>query len=203
MLQTTVRRALTSGFLGDLVEDGPRRARPARIASPSINGVSSNRLGRAFGYSGEVPLPAAAQGAAYEAQVIVGGPVFFGILGNPYSYALYGGNTVAEGALGTSQDLPFGALGEFFDMATGLCVEIFNEKDTAITNHFGDRVAYTTVVSPAGVPIGGLVALPPDASAPPAGYVVIPNARLVRTFDMAASPAGVPVSMLSVIQLTQ
>jgi len=201
MLQTTVRRAYTSGFAGQLLEDGPRRARPARIMSSNGPG-NSNAMGRAFGYNAEVFPPVAdANGVAYEATVVLGGEVFFGILGQPTSYALYGNDTL--GTLGASEELPYGALGEFFDMATALCVEIFNEKDTAITNNFGDRIAYTTVVSPAGVPVGGLIALPPDDSAAPAGYVVIPNARLVRTFDMAASPAGVPVVALSVIQLTQ
>lgn len=202
MLQQTVRRAYTSGFNGQLVEDGPRRARPGRIVAPT-NPLFQNSMGRAFGFVGEIVLPDSAEnGVGYVSEVQLGGPVFFGILGQPTSYALFG---TAGDTLGAADDLPDGSVGEFFDMATGLCVQIFNEKDTAITNHFGDRIAYMAgaAASPAGVPPGGLIALPPDASAAPAGYIVIPNARLVRTFDMAASPAGVPVVALSIIQLTQ
>ena len=201
MLQTIVRRGYTGGFAGQLVEDGPRRARPARIAGDDP--LSPNAMSRAFGYTGEVPAPGSVEaGLAYVAQVTVGGENFFGILGEPYSYVL-NGNAVT-GPLGASESLPDGYVGEFFDMATGLCVEIFNETNAAISNHFGDRIAYATVLDSAvGVPMGGLICLPPDATPAPAGYAVIPNARLVRSFDMAASAAGAPVSGLAIIQLTQ
>jgi hypothetical protein len=201
MLQTTVRRAYTSGFAGQLIEDGPRRARPARIAGDDP--LSRNHISRAFGWTGEIPVAgSAADGTAYEAIVTVGGENFFGILGSPQSYALYG--DALGNSLGASLNLPDGSVGEFFDMATGIVVEIFNETNAAISNHYGDRIAYATVLDAAvGVPMGGLICLPNDASAAPAGYAVIPNAKLVRPFDMIASPPNTPVMALAVIQLTQ
>jgi hypothetical protein len=199
MLQTTVRRAYTGGFPGQLVEDGPRRARPARIVGDDP--LSPNHMSRAFGWTGELPPPAnvAEAGVAYVAQVTVGGENFFGILGEPQSYALYGG---LGGTLDASLNLPDGSVGEFFEMATGIVVEIFNETNAAISNHYGDRIAYATALDSAvGVPMGGLICLPPDASPAPAGYAIIPNAKLLRPFDMVASPPNVPVVALAVIQL--
>jgi hypothetical protein len=200
MLQTTVRRAYTGGFAGQLVEDGPRRARPGRIVGDDP--LSRNHVSRAFGWTGELPPPAntAEAGVAYVAEVTVGGENFFGILGVPQSYALYG--DALGNSLGASLNLPDGAVGEFFEMATGIVVEIFNETNAAISNHYGDRIAYATVLDSAvGVPMGGLICLPNDASAAPAGYAVIPNAKLIRPFDMVASPPNVPVVALAVIQL--
>lgn len=200
-LQKTVQRAYTTAFAGQLVEDGPRRARPARILT--ADPANPNRMSRAFTWGGELAQAPASPGLGYVAEVQVGGDTnqFFGILGQPYSYAMFGS---AGNSLAPSQDLPAGALGEFFDMATALCVEIFNEDAGARSNHFGDRIAFAAApVAAVGIPTGGLIALPPDDSAAPAGYIVIPNARLVRPMDLAAAGPGAPVSALGIIQLTQ
>jgi len=199
MLQTTVRRAYTGGFAGQLVADGPRRAKPGRIMSDAGNAMS-----RAFGWLGEEPNPGDPQaGTANVATVEVGGDVFFGVLGQPTSYALFG--TVGD-TLGASNELPEGSLGEFFDMVTGMIVEVFNET-TAVKNiEFGNGVAYvsgatTAGENPQGVPVGGLVTF--TGATAPAGMTAIPNARVVSGTAAPASAAGDPESVLVVIQLTQ
>ncbi len=203
MLQTTVRRAYTGGFAGQMSADGPRRAKPGRIQSDTVGtdaAKSTNRMSRAFGYISDYPNPTDIQaGTGYVATVTVGGNKFFGILGHPQHYALYG---VAGDTLAPSMDLPKGAEGEFFDMCTGLIVEVFNEA-TAIKNiTFGDQVAYITGVDPQGVPLGGIIAVPAGGNAP-AGSVLIPNARFMQTLSIPASAAGAPVSGLATVQLTQ
>jgi hypothetical protein len=202
-LQTVVNRAYTGGFAGQLSADGPRRAKPGRIMSPTVGAdaaQSTNRMSRAFGYLSDNPSPTDPQaGTGYVANVVVGGNKFFGILGQPTSYALYG---KAGDTLAASMDLPLGAVGEFFDMATGLIVEAFNET-TAVKNiTFGDQVAYITGVDPQGVPLGGLITVP-AGSAAPAGSTLIPNARVMTTLSIAASAPVAPKSALIVVQLTQ
>lgn len=202
-LQTTVRRAYTTGFAGQLSADGPRRAKPGRIASPTIGAdaaKSTNRMSRAFGFLSDFPSPGAPnESTGYVATVTVGGNKFFGILGQPTSYALFGS---AGDSLAPSMDLPLGAVGEFFDMATGLIVELFNETVAAKNVTFGDGLAYVTGVDAQGVPLGGLVSFP-AAGAAPAGSVLIPNARVMSTLQIPASAVGAPVSSLVVVQLTQ
>ncbi len=202
-LQQTVRRAYTTAFAGQLTADGPRRAKPGRIQSPTVGAdaaKSTNRMSRAFGYLSDFPSPTDPQvGAGYVATVEVGGDNFFGILGQPTSYALFGS---AGNSLAASQDLPIGAVGEFFDMATGLCVELFNETTAAKNVTFGDGLAYVTGVDAQGVPLGGLISVPAGDPAP-AGATLIPNARVMNTLTIAASAAGAPVSALAIVQLTQ
>jgi hypothetical protein len=202
-LQQTVRRAYTGGFAGQLSADGPRRAKPGRIQSDTIGAdaaKSTNRMSRAFGFLSDFPSPTDSfAGTGYVATVTVGGANFFGILGQPTSYALFGS---AGNSLAPSQDLPKGAVGEFFDMATGLIVELFNETTAAKNITFGDGVAYVTGADAQGVPLGGLITFPAGGSAP-AGSVAIPNARVMNTLSMVASAAGAPVSALAVVQLTQ
>ncbi len=205
--QQSVLRQYTTGFPGEIVRDGPQRAKPARIVSETIGtdpGASTNRISRAFGYSSEV----AAQGstrAAMEAQVVVGGAVFFGVLGHPKHYALNG--TAAGGSLAPSLDLPKGALGEFFDMATGLVAELFNHTGGSLNINYGDQVAFV----PAGIsaannamelPYGALIALPPGAAVP-TGMVLIPNARVINPITLGASAVDALVSGYTLIQLTQ
>lgn len=205
--QSTVRRAMTTGFPGEVVRDGPTRAKPARITSVSVGvdpGLSTNRISRAFGYSGEVPATGTTV-SAIEQTVDVGGDVFFGILGHPKHYALNG--TIAGGPLAASQDLPQYALGEFFDMATGLIAEMYNETAGAKTMTFGDQVAYvkktiTAPQNPLALPYGALISLAPGAAAP-AGFAIIPNARVVNTETLAASALGALVLGYNIVQLTQ
>jgi hypothetical protein len=203
-LQTTVQRAYTTGFAGQLVNDGPRRAIPARITSPSVGtdpAASTNRMSRAFGYSGEVAATGTTV-AAREITAAVGGTAFAGILGHPQHYALYGSN---GNALTPSMDLAYGELGELFTMFTGLIVELFNETTAAKAGAYDDQIAYAPNNIPGAdnlqfIPYGGLISVP-AGSAAPTGFILIPGAKLINAFSLGASAAGAPVSGLSIIQL--
>ena len=205
--QTTVRRQYTTGFPGEIVRDGPTRGKPARISSVSVDidpGLSTNRISRAFGWSADIPATGSTV-SAMESQVDVGAPNFFGILGHPKHYALTG--TVNGGPLDASIDLPQYALGEFFDMATGMVVEMFNDTDATKTVNFGDQVAYvsnaiTALENPLALPYGALISVAAGDSIP-AGFVGIPNARVINPESLAASALGALVSGSNIIQLTQ
>lgn len=204
--QSTVRRQYTTGFPGEIVRDGPTRAKAGRIASATVGvdpGASTNRVSRAFGFTSDMP----ASGTTYSAMegiVSVGAPVFYGILGNPKHYALSG--TTAGGSLAASLDLPIGTEGEFFDMGI-IVAELFNETTGAKTTNFGDQVAFvpssiSTGNNPLALPYGALVSVA-AGSAAPTGMILIPNARVTNPESLAASGAGALVSGYTVIQLTQ
>lgn len=203
-LQTTVQRAYVPGFAGQIVRDGPKRAKIAKIISATIGadpGASTNRISRAFGYSQELPTLGSSP-VQQEAEVIVGGANFFGILGHPQRYALYGS---AGNALAASYDLPQGEVGEFFDMVTGLMAEIFNFTTGAETPTYGDPVGYVPssisgANNPLALPYGALVTWAKGASVP-TGILQIPNAEIVVPMSLAASGAGALVSGTTVIQL--
>jgi hypothetical protein len=208
--QQTVNRQYTTGFAGELVEDGPKRARPARIAALPVGALATgpNRISRAFGYAadiGTVGMAASITEASRSMEVQVGGKVFYGILGHPKHYALFGS---ADGSLAPSYDLPNGAEGEFFDMATGLVVEVINHTTAAATVTYGDNVGYVpndmaVADNPLGLPAGALVTWPGDSGPPPTGIVGIPNARVVNAVSMGASAVGALVAATTIIQLTQ
>lgn len=209
MFQSTVQRNYTIGFAGQVLKDGPLRAKAARITSATVGtdpAASTNRISRAFGYAGEMPSVGTTQ-AMLDAKVAVGGPTFFGVLFHPKHYALLG--TVSGGPLAASYDLPQDSEGEFTDMVTGLVAELFNETTSSKTMNFGDQVAYcpNNIASPGtnnaqAVPYGGLISVAAGASVP-TGFILIPNARIINTSTIGASAAGAAVSGLSVIQLTQ
>src|SRR5579862_4814814 len=114
--QSTVYRQYNTGSPGEIVRDGPKRAKIGRISSATVGadpGASTNRVSRAFGWSSDMPATGTTY-SAMEGVVAVGAPVFYGILGNPKHYALSG--TTSGGSLAASMDLPQGAEGEFFDM---------------------------------------------------------------------------------------
>lgn len=206
MFQKTVGRNYTTGFPGDIVRDGPYRAKPGRIKSPTVGtdpGASTNRISRAFGFANDLPGTGITE-AALAVEVIVGGPIFYGVLGHPKHYALYGG---ATGPLSPTLDLPTGVNAEFFDMVTGLVGELFNETTAVKAVNFGDSIAYlssaaTALQNPQALPYGALISVAPGAAAP-AGFVLIPNARVMSDFSLTASAAGALVSGDAIIQLTQ
>lgn len=204
MLQTTVQRAYALGFAGQIINDGPKRAKPARIVSATVGtdpAASTNRISRAYGYSQEVPELGNSP-VVREAEVIVGGANFFGILGHPQHYVLYGS---AGNSLAASYDLPQGAEGEFFDMVTGMAVELFNFTTSAETANYGDQVAYvpsniTTANNPLALPYGALI-LVAAGQAAPTGTILIPNAKVIVPVALAASAAGALVSAVAGISI--
>lgn len=205
MFQSSVNRNFTSGFPGEFAKDGPHRLKPARIASDTLGtdaGKSTNRIARAFGYAGEGDLTGQTF-AMQNPEVVVGGPIFYGLLAHPKHYALYG---VVGDTLGASYDLPKGVNAEFADMAV-LFIELFNETTAAKPVSYGDGIAYvsnstTSAQNPLGLPLGALVSFPAGSSAP-AGFTVIPNARVINQSTLVASAAGSLVSSFTIGQLTQ
>jgi hypothetical protein len=205
MFQTKVYRNYTTGFPGEIVRDGPTRAKPARIDSATTGvdpGFSTNRISRAFGYSADNSVSGQTMGALSQT-VIVGGPKFFGVLIHPKHYVLNGG---PGGSLSPSLDLPQGYEGEFCDMGI-IVAELFNESAASKTTNYGDGVAYVpsnvTVGNNAqALPFGALFSVPAGAAAP-TGMVLIPNARVVNVETLAASAAGALISAYTIIQLTQ
>jgi hypothetical protein len=211
-LQQNVNRNYTTGFPGAIVRGGPHRAKSARITSATLGtdpGASTNRVSRAFGWTGEQgevggTTPTTGVVPAEVPEVIVGGAVFFGILGARLHYALHGD---AASALDPSLDLPQYSEGEFFDMVTGLVVQLFNETTAVKAMAYGDGVAFvpssiSTGNNPLALPYGALVSVP-AGSAAPTGMILIPNARIMTPQSLTASAAGTLVLANGIVQLTQ
>lgn len=204
--QKQVYRQFTTGFPGDIVRDGPQRANPARIASDNT-GLSQNSFGRAYGFNSDqsdIGSGMTKTLAAFDFDVKVGGTNFYGILGHPKHHALYGG---PDGALSPTDILPIGSEGEFFDMVTGMVVEIFNNTNAALNVIRGWPVAYVPnniagADNTFNIPYGGLVAYDP-AGAVPTGMIAIPTAKVVDSVSLAGSATGAAVSTYTIIQLTQ
>lgn len=199
MFQQAVQRQYTTGFVGDIVRDGPLRARVARILSET-----GNVVGRAFGYSedlsqlGEGPVKTI---AAECPGVIVGGANFFGLLFHPKHYASRGGSA---GPLSPTLELPVGSEGEFTYMCTGVVVELVNQTNAAVNVPFGAGVAYALAGSadlPAGIEAGMLIAFTGDEA--PAGFQAIPNARVANAIPIGASTADALAVGNTFIELTQ
>lgn len=209
MLQTTVKRAYTTGFAGQIVRFGPQRSKMARILSATVGtdpAASTNRMSRVFGYSADesmIPGSGSTTLAADAPGVVLGGTDYFGILGHPERYALYGN---AGNSLAPSVDLPQGTEGEMFDMVTGMVMEIFNPTTGAVTMNYGDTIAYV----PAGIsganntmviPIGGLVYVP-KGNAIPTGMLAVPgNPIVVSPVPLGASAVGAAVSTYAIVQI--
>jgi len=202
--QSTVYRQYTTGFPGEVAKDGPLRAKPARIASATIGedpGKSTNRISRAFGWSAELD-PTGNTIAATGAEVVVGGPRFYGVLFHSKHYALYG--TVEGGPLASSMDLPQGANAEFADMVI-MHAEVFNHTTGAKSIAYGDALAYvpssiTTENNPLALPYGALISY---SGALPAGMIAIPNSRVINPVSLSASAVDALVSTYTTVQLTQ
>lgn len=204
-LQTTVKRAYTTGFQGQIVRFGPTRGKVARIVSATVGtdpAASTNRMSRVFGYSADGSVEGSTLAADLDL-VVLGGTDFYGILGHPERYALYG---QAGNSLAPSIDLPQGTEGEFFDMFTGMVCEIFNSTTGAVTMNYGDTLAYVPVgISGANnttvIPIGGLVYVPAGGSVPTGMLAVPGNPKIVTQTPLGASAVGAPVSALAIVQM--
>lgn len=209
MFQQTVGRNFTTGFPGDIVRDGPQRAKPARIVSDNT-GLSQNVISRAFGFKSDQSLPVV-NGVttqtlgAFNYEVGVGGANFYGVLGHPKHYVLKG--TAAGGPLAATITLPRYTEGEFFDMVTGMVVELFNHTTGTVNVAFGWELFYVLdtadgTANPNNIPFGGIIALAPG-SATPTGFGKIPNGRVINPVSLAASSPTAQVSTYTIVQLTQ
>lgn len=118
MFQSTVRRFLADGVVGESAYDGPRRAAPFIIRSED---PENNVIGRAFTVVSEGVAQAGGEG------------VFAGLLANPKVYSTSG--TAAGGALAATYTLANEKIGEFVTM------DIFNVELDGPAN-IGDLVQY-------------------------------------------------------------
>ncbi|QDH49615.1 hypothetical protein KYLE_34 [Pantoea phage Kyle] len=207
MFQQKVNRNYPTGFPGDIVRDGPKRAKPGRIGSANdVANGNTNRISRVFGYASDQSY-SGQNGqvktlGAFNTEVTLGGANFYGVLGHPKHYVLYGGQ---DGALSATYDLPQYFEGEFFDMVTGLVAEIFNFGTTAQSIQYGAQLYYVPVglaANPNKIPLGALVAVNPGDTAPE-GLLPIPNSMVTNPVDLAASSATAAVNTWTIIQLTQ
>lgn len=205
--QRKVNRAYTTGFPGDVIMDGPLRARPGIIVSPTVGtdpAASTNRVSRVFGYVSDAPDTGIGTDITHatDAKLVeVGGENFFGVLFHPKHYTLFG---TSDGPLAASLDLPQYSPGEFAHMAF-IVAEIFNETTAAKTSTFGDKLAYvpktiSAADNPQALPYGALVSYTGDT--PPTGMLAVPLGQVVNTVSIPASSAGEPVSTWTKIQLT-
>lgn len=208
MLQSSVRRQFATGLSGEIIADGPLRAKPARITS---NGVATpNRIGRAFTYAADKGGTGATV-AMLSQEVIVGGVgAFFGILGIPKHYALYGTNSPAvgeqAGPLSPTMDLPQGSEGEFVDMGIML-LDVTNGNDTSGVVPFGGELYYCTTakvaaagfVATTAADLGKLYSFHTPAGVDLTKWAKVPNAQIRNAVSGVASGAAVQTK----VQLTQ
>lgn len=202
--QRTVNRNFTTGFPGEIVRDGPTRAKVVRLVassqatSPRYQG---NLVGRVYGYTGEVPATGTTLAALVQT-VEIGGAAYAGVLIHPKHYVLQG--TVQGGTLAPSIALNDGTEAEVADMAI-LIAEVFNPTEAAAQFNSGDLLAYVTtattnVQDPIGLPLGAIVSFP-AGTAIPAGFAALPG-TIQNPVGLAASAPSAPVSTLTIIQLT-
>lgn len=148
--QSIVRLLQTVGIIGEMIFDGPTRARPLNVNS---NGGTPNTVGKAFTYD-----------AANDDECgpgTVGGGAFAGILVNPKHYALNG--TVAGGTLAPTLELPDNTNAELLSMGT-----IVVNLSIVDTGKIGESIFY---VDASGVLGSGTAA---------AGQTQIANAKIDR-----------------------
>lgn len=206
--QKTVNRNFTTGFPGEIVRDGPTRAKAVRISALSALLKSNARyhgnvVGRVYGYTGEVPSTGTTL-AALAPTVAIGGAVYAGLLINPKHYALQG-NSV-DGPLGASLAVPDGIEGEVADMSI-VIAEVFNIALTSATIDQSFAVGYipnsvVDATETTGIPFGALVAAATPAALVALGGIVITGAKILNTITLAGSAPGAPVAGLTIVQLT-
>lgn len=193
--QKVVNRQHTQGWVGEILNDGPTRAKLARIVDGGANTI--NRIGRAFGIVGDVSpgkpsggniTPADSKTMSFIEQTVkVGGAGFFGILGIPKHYALYGTQSPVSGeqpgALAPTIDLPDDVEAEFLDMAV-MCVALANGGSAAGAIPYGSKIYYaigtaggTGCITPTAADLGRLFAFPSGVT-PSADFALVPNAQL-------------------------
>ena len=102
--QDAVRLLMTTGIIGEIIYEGPCRAKPLNLVS---GGTIPNTIGHAFTYDSSVEDEAGA-GA-------LGGGAFAGILAFPKEYALQG---TSAGTLQPTLNLPENSIGNLLTMGT-------------------------------------------------------------------------------------
>lgn len=205
--QKTIYRQYTQGFVGEIHSDGPVRAKAGAIVA-AATAINPNRIGRAFGYSADLPAMGGSTATtsvtpATEAVVQVGAAKFYGILGIPKHYALFGSTSPIDGSqpgpLAPTYDLLAGTEGEFIDMGI-MTLSVANGNDSTKDMTYGMQVYYciaaiaasTGYVQTNTTDVGRLYVFP-DAtkqSPPTTQFVPIPGSR--TTTVVAGLPASTP-----------
>lgn len=211
MLQSTVNRNFATGLIGEIVRDGPVRAKPARIISAGT--TAPNRVGRAFVAAADA-TPTGTTMAAFDKQATIGDTSgkFLGILAIPKHYTLYGTNSPLPGEQGgplsPTMDLPQGSEGEFVDMGT-LLLEVTNGNDTAQAVPYATGVffcnaagaAATGFVVTTAADLGRLYVFPgtADQTTVPARFTPIAVAFVANALPSTAAGAVAQ----TIVQLTR
>lgn len=201
--QRSVNRNFPVGFPGEIVRDGPKRGEVVRFAvssKPTSPRYEGNRVGRAFGYVGELATSGTTQ-AALVNTVEPGGARYAGIFAHPKHHVLNG--TQSGGPLAPSLVVPVGNEGEVLNMVTGLVVEIFNHTLASKTILAGDQLAYvntatTDLEDTLILPLGAIISVAKGAAIP-AGFTAI-DGTVSNSITLAASAVGAVVAGLTIIQ---
>ena len=158
--QTAIQFRYTEGFVGEIIADGPVRARTWRLNSQL---VLPNTVGFAYTFESDAAGTAGNQGTGI---VVVGGPgVFAGIAVMPKTLTLNG--TAAGGSLAPSYNMLPDTKCELLDMGK-IVVNL-----TTTANTYGLGVYYVTATGALG------------AGTAAAGQVQIPNAKVISNTTQA------------------
>lgn len=205
-LQHTVNRNYATGLIGEILRDGPIRANPARITNPT---QTPNRVGRAFTYVTE-GAQTGTTFAMMDQRVTPGGTgQFFGILGIPKHYVLYGTDnpTAGEmaGPLSPVHDLPNGSEGEFINMGI-MYLKVRNGADAAGPIPYKAKVYYCIAAEAATAGFGatniddlGALYVFPAGTPPATQFAEVPRAFVTNALPSLAPAAGAD----TIVQLTE
>lgn len=163
-MQQTVRRAQTTGFVGEIIEGGPIRAFPKTLNSTL---AANNIFGRAFTIVSGSDVEAEAGGAG----------VFAGILTAPKQHVTAG---TSAGALEPTLTLKNNEIGQLLDMG----IIIVSLANAAL---IGDDVYYDP--TPANATSGAL-----NAGTAGVYTAQVPNAKVVRRNTTGAGLAFIQLT---------
>lgn len=134
--QSTVNRQIAFGVPGEILQDGPLRALPARVKA--VAGADAE-VGRIFTYAAEHTDK---NGQMYaQASVAQDGQAFLGFLFQPKTYALYG--TASGGPLDATMVLPDGTGAQFARMGI-FAASVVNGDPAAQSLKYGAALFYCT-----------------------------------------------------------
>lgn len=168
--QSTIRFDQTSGIVGEIIKDGPHRAKPVILSSTS---AANNVVGRAFRHVSGQDLDVSADAAG----------VFAGILIHPKAYATSGPST---GALDPTLTLPNEISVEVLDMGF-ILVDLSLTAPANPSRAIGADIWYRDAD---GVLVGS------TGAGPGAGYTQVPNATIVDR-NLADGDPGLAIIKLT------
>lgn len=165
--QSTVRRFLGYGVVGEFVFDGPRKVQTLPLGSTN---PLNNVFGRAF-------RNLAVSGGPASADIVAAGSVWAGVLVNPKEHALQG---QVAGTLAPSLVLPNGDIAGFASMGFVL---LQCDALQAAAPQIGDILQYQITT--------GIIVTVAPGTAPAAGYANVPGGTVYH-LPQATNAAGQP-----------